>query len=126
MHKPTPSLRRVSDVETFAYADTNIGCAKHRYTQGPKLSGEDLEAYLNSNSRIAMLEAVAVDQIVTISISQSGLKTKSKLRKFGCPEKLLLRHWSEGGTPNALVKGEGVVCLHHPLSLNKTVGSDSA
>ena len=40
-------------------------------------------------------------------------ETQDKLRA----EKLAKRHWCEGGTRNALVKGEGVVCLHHPLPL---------
>lgn len=33
-------------------------------------------------------------------------------------EKLAMRHWCEGRTRNALVKGEGVVCLHCPLPPN--------
>ena len=31
-------------------------------------------------------------------------------------EKLVMRHSSEGSPRNALVKGEGVVCLCYPLS----------
>ena len=36
-------------------------------------------------------------------------------------EKLAKRHFDEGRTRNALVKGEGVVCLHYPLPLKMGV-----